>query len=90
MYLGNIVETAEADELFANPKHPYTQALLSSIPAQHPMLKQTKIVLKGDPPSPSNPPAGCKFHTRCPFAEAKCKEVVPLLQGPSNHLVACH
>ena len=90
MYLGNIVETAEADELFANPKHPYTQALLSSIPAQHPKLKRRKIVLKGDPPSPTNPPAGCKFHTRCPFAEAKCKEVVPLLQGPSNHLVACH
>lgn len=90
MYLGNIVETAEADELFANPKHPYTKALLSSIPAQHPKLKRTKIVLKGDPPSPTDPPAGCKFHTRCPFAEAKCKEVVPLLQGTSDHLVACH
>lgn len=90
MYLGNIVETAEADELFANPKHPYTKALLSSIPAQHPKHKQTKIVLKGDPPSPTDPPVGCKFHTRCPFAEAKCKEVVPLLQGTSDHLVACH
>ncbi len=90
MYLGSIVEMAEAEELFANPKHPYTQALLSSIPIQHPKEKRSKIVLKGDPPSPANPPSGCKFHTRCPYAEARCSQEVPQLQGDAAHAVACH
>lgn len=91
MYLGKVVEVAEADELFLNPRHPYTQALLSAIP--EPTLNRTreKIILKGDVPSPKNPPSGCRFHTRCPAATDLCKVEEPLLQKSSDgHEVACH
>lgn len=90
MYLGNIVELATADELFANPQHPYTRTLLSSIPAEHPRLKRERITLVGDIPNPANPPQGCKFHTRCPYAEEVCKKTVPLLIESNGHAVACH
>jgi peptide/nickel transport system ATP-binding protein len=91
MYLGSMVETASRDELFGNPLHPYTKALLSAIPVPIPKLKRERIVLKGDIPSPANPPSGCKFHTRCPFAVEKCKEVVPEFRDAGgNHFVACH
>ncbi|KQL49989.1 hypothetical protein AN963_10015 [Brevibacillus choshinensis] len=90
MYLGSIVELAEAEELFSNPQHPYTKVLLSSIPVQHPRMKRTPLILKGDLPNPTNPPSGCKFHTRCPYAEAKCGKETPALKGSAFHQVACH
>ncbi|GIO54872.1 MULTISPECIES: ABC transporter ATP-binding protein [Paenibacillus] len=91
MYLGSMVETATRDELFKNPLHPYTKALLSAVPVPIPKLKRERIVLKGDIPSPSNPPSGCKFHTRCPFAVARCKEEVPEFRDAGGgHFVACH
>ncbi|GIP19841.1 ABC transporter ATP-binding protein [Paenibacillus sp. J22TS3] len=91
MYLGSMVETASRDELFHNPLHPYTKALLSAVPVPIPKLKRERIVLKGDIPSPANPPHGCKFHTRCPFAEAKCREEVPdFRDAGGGHYVACH
>lgn len=77
MYLGSMVETASRDELFGNPLHPYTKALLSAVPVPIPKLKRERIVLKGDIPSPVNPPTGCKFHTRCPWAEDICKQQIP-------------
>lgn len=90
MYLGNIVEVGKTEEIFKNSKHPYTRALLSAYPIPNPHLRnKEKIVIQGDVPSPSNPPSGCKFHTRCPFVQSKCKEEVPLLLG-STHSVACH
>lgn len=91
MYLGSMMETASRDELFRTPLHPYTKALLSAVPVPIPKLKRERIVLKGDIPSPANPPSGCKFHTRCPFAVGVCKEQVPALRtvGP-EHQVACH
>jgi oligopeptide transport system ATP-binding protein len=93
MYLGKLVELADVDELFDRPKHPYTQALLFSNPIPDPRMrdKKTKIVLEGDVPSPINPPSGCRFHTRCPFAQKKCMEVEPEFQkDENNHFVACH
>lgn len=91
MYLGSMVETAARDELFAHPLHPYTKALLSAVPVPIPKLKRDRIVLKGDIPSPVNPPSGCKFHTRCPFAVERCKAEVPLFRDAgSGHYVACH
>ncbi|WP_068617602.1 ABC transporter ATP-binding protein [Paenibacillus tuaregi] len=91
MYLGSMVETASRDELFRNPLHPYTKALLSAVPVPIPKLKRERIVLKGDIPSPANPPRGCKFHTRCPFAEARCREEVPdFRDAGGGHYVACH
>jgi peptide/nickel transport system ATP-binding protein len=91
MYLGKVVEIAAADELFENPQHPYTQALLSAIP--EPTLNRTreKIILKGDVPSPKNPPSGCRFHTRCPVATDLCKAQEPILRTTyEGHEVACH
>ena len=93
MYLGKIVEISETDELFANPAHPYTHALLSAIP--QPSLdaeKTERIVLSGDVPSPANPPSGCSFHTRCPIAvKGKCDVDEPQLESLSEeHQVACH
>lgn len=91
MYLGSMVETASRDEIFRNPLHPYTKALLSAVPVPIPKLKRERIVLKGDIPSPANPPSGCKFHTRCPFAAAPCKEQAPEYRDAGGgHFVACH
>ncbi|NWL90107.1 peptide ABC transporter substrate-binding protein [Paenibacillus sp. 79R4] len=91
MYLGTMMETAPRDELFKNPLHPYTKALLSAVPIPIPKLKRERIVLKGDIPSPANPPAGCKFHTRCPFAVERCKSEAPQFRNMgSDHHVACH
>jgi len=88
MYLGNIVEEATTDELFAGALHPYTQALFSAVPNQQ---KEKRIILKGEIPSPLNPPSGCVFHTRCPFATERCSKEVPALrQINENHKVACH
>ncbi|TBR22032.1 ABC transporter ATP-binding protein, partial [bacterium] len=95
MYLGKVVEFADADELHHKPLHPYTQALLASIPEPDPSRSiEDKPVLEGDVPSPRNPPPGCRFHTRCPYAQPKCRTDVPELKtGPGvspEHLVACH
>lgn len=91
MYLGTMMETATRDELFRNPLHPYTKALLSAVPIPIPKLKRERIVLQGDIPNPANPPSGCKFHTRCPFATDICREQVPVFRDVGNdHQVACH
>ncbi|TNJ63612.1 dipeptide ABC transporter ATP-binding protein [Paenibacillus hemerocallicola] len=91
MYLGKIVEIADRDELFANYKHPYTEALLSAIPVPDPTLRKERIILQGDLPSPANPPKGCSFHTRCPYAQDRCSQETPALQQQDgNHSVACH
>lgn len=91
MYLGTIVELATRHELFSNALHPYTKALLSAVPVPDPTLKRNRIILKGDIPSPSNPPTGCKFHTRCPYARKICSEEVPEFRKVAEgHEVACH
>jgi len=91
MYLGNIVELAASDELYENPRHPYTEALLSSVPTTDPDNKSKRIVLEGDVPSPANPPSGCKFHPRCRFAKEICSQEIPEWREISpDHWVACH
>lgn len=91
MYLGSMVEMASKEEMFRNPLHPYTKALLSAVPIPDPTLRRERIVLKGDIPSPANPPSGCKFHTRCPLATDICKQQVPEYRDVgSQHFVACH
>jgi len=91
MYLGKVVELAGKDELFRKPLHPYTEALLSVIPVPDPDLRRDRIVLAGDIPSPANPPAGCRFHTRCRYREAICEQKdPPLTDRGGGHLVACH
>ena len=91
MYLGRIVEYADKRTLFTSPGHPYTEALLSAVPVPNPKVKRKKTILQGDVPSPVTPPSGCHFHTRCPYAEARCRVEVPLLkQVAAGHLVSCH
>ena len=92
MYLGHIVEIADRDTLFSAPRHPYTEILLSAVPVPNPRTPAKRMLLQGDPPSPANPPSGCRFHTRCPMAQAVCKEQQPVLtpREAEGHLVACH
>ena len=91
MYLGSLVEIGDKKDIFGDPEHPYTQALLSAIPVPDPHYKRNRIILEGDIPSPVNPPSGCKFHTRCPKATERCSEEVPELRDLGNgHLAACH
>jgi len=103
MYLGHVVEVADRDTLFTAPLHPYTEILLSAAPVPDPRRHARRILLSGDPPSPANPPSGCRFHTRCPMAQAICREAKPALTArppvpvaigddgaAADHLVACH
>ena len=91
MYLGNLVEEATRDELYRAPQHPYTQALLSAIPKSFPWDERKRIILTGDVPSPADPPAGCPFHTRCPYVMERCRTVTPkLITTASGRRVACH
>jgi oligopeptide/dipeptide ABC transporter ATP-binding protein len=93
MYLGHIVEIADKDQLFNDPQHPYTQALLSAVPIPDPkpLHKGDRIILEGDIPSPINPPTGCCFHTRCPYAESRCLTEAPaMVTVADNHTTACH
>ena len=90
MYLGNIVELADSQELFNYPMHPYTEALLSAIPTTTDDGREL-VMLEGDIPSPVNPPAGCKFHTRCKYCTEECRTITPELEEVRpNHFVACH
>ncbi|HWO75041.1 MAG TPA: dipeptide ABC transporter ATP-binding protein [Bacillus sp. (in: firmicutes)] len=90
MYLGNMVEIADKDSLYAEPLHPYTQALISAIPEPDPRKKKERIILQGDVPNPTNPPTGCPFHTRCPMAKEECSKIKPTLKEVKpGHKVAC-
>jgi peptide/nickel transport system ATP-binding protein len=96
MYLGKLVEVATTDDLYATPQHPYSVALLSAIPVADPRVKKRRLVLRGDVPSPANPPSGCRFHTRCWLRErlgnpAECSTTEPVLKKVADgHIVACH
>lgn len=91
MYVGRLVEVAPTDALFASPKHPYTEALLSAVPKTNPKRKSQRIILQGDVADPANPPPGCYFHPRCQYAESRCKiETPPLQEVEPGHFVACH
>jgi peptide/nickel transport system ATP-binding protein len=85
------VEVCESNEIYKNPLHPYTKALFSAIPVPDPKAKMNRIVLEGSIPSPANPPSGCKFHTRCTYCKAQCKEEVPKQREiEPGHFVVCH
>jgi peptide/nickel transport system ATP-binding protein len=93
MYLGRIVELGPVDAIFEQPQHPYTRALLASRPSMDPTRRIEEPPITGDPPNPINPPAGCRFHTRCPFAEPVCQSSEPELrneQRAAAHVAACH
>lgn len=90
MYLGEVAEIGTVEALYAEPRHPYTRALLASMPTMDPDRRTEKAPLSGDPPNPINPPPGCRFHTRCAFAEDVCKSRAPELQGASGHVASCH
>jgi peptide/nickel transport system ATP-binding protein len=91
MYLGKIVEMAPRQHIFAAPRHPYTKALLSAVPVPEPGVARTPMILKGDVPSPINPPSGCRFHTRCPFVFDRCRTEEPQLRLTGDgQSVACH
>ena len=93
MYLGNLVELAESYELYRNPIHPYTKTLMSAVPIPDPVVTRARerVILEGDIPSPINPPSGCKFHTRCPYATERCKQEVPVFKDHGGgHYAACH
>ena len=91
MYLGKIVELTDKRSLFAHPQHPYTEALLSAVPTPDPRAQKKRIILGGDVPSPINPPAGCRFHTRCPYAVERCRAEEPAMKEVRpGHFVACH
>ena len=90
MYLGHIVEYADKRSLFASPRHPYTQALLSAIPVPEPRRRRERILLQGDVPNPIAPPSGCRFRTRCPYARERCAQEVPALRTLDDHSTACH
>ena len=91
MYLGSMVEFGSKEDIFSSPLHPYTKALFSAIPNPDPDEKMNRIVLNGDIPSPANPPSGCRFHTRCPYATEKCSQVTPeYKEYGEGHFAACH
>jgi oligopeptide/dipeptide ABC transporter ATP-binding protein len=91
MYLGKVAEMASGEDLYSSPQHPYTRALLSAIPIPDPEYKKERIILRGDVPSPLNPPSGCYFHPRCPKAQAECSQKAPdLSERQKSHAVSCH
>lgn len=91
MYLGSLVEVATREKLFKRPYHPYSFALISAVPIPDPLIKKKRIILTGDVPTPINPPSGCKFHPRCPYAKARCSKEIPALEEiEEGHFVACH
>ena len=90
MYLGAFVEMGKSEDVFKNPLHPYTQALISAIPKSMPDENKERIILDGDIPSPANPPSGCKFHTRCRYAMSVCKEEAPAMKELGSSIVCCH
>jgi oligopeptide/dipeptide ABC transporter ATP-binding protein len=89
MYLGKIVELADRQELYQHPQHPYTQALMLAIPVPDPRARRKRVALRGDMPNAARPPLGCRFHPRCPFAMARCREEEPALKGSGGHYIAC-
>lgn len=90
MYLGHILEQGPAEQIYQNPSHPYTQSLISAIPEINPKARKKRIILEGDLPSPSHPPKGCPFHTRCPVAEPRCAEIKPpSVEVSKDHYAAC-